>query len=83
MSHTQVSSEYPHTVVHANAAWLDKLIPDYMRALSAPEISAKFVGQPLAEVALAAPHEVRCSVSQCVATCCNVLQRVAACCSVV
>ena len=74
MSHTQVSSEYPHTVVHANAAWLDKLIPDYMRALSAPEISAKFVGQPLAEVALAAPHEVRCSVLQRVAVCYNVRQ---------
>jgi len=51
-----VSAEYPHAVVHANAAWLEKMIPDYMRAESTADIVEKFVGQPLSGIALAASH---------------------------
>ena len=48
-----LSATYPHTIVHANTAWLDDMVPDFMCRGSVDKAEV-FVGNPLSALALVA-----------------------------
>ena len=59
------AATYPHTVVHANKAWLEVMIPDFMCRHSADK-SEIYVGKPLSALALvAAPPDLSSVDSDC------------------
>ena len=59
-----VSAAYPHTVVHANSAWLAKMLPEDMRMQQRESLPA-VVGTPLSAMALVSPDR-ECKESECV-----------------